>query len=124
MIKYHKNIYIPEKTKEKTISFIEYLNKRKKVFSFHAKEEILKEVNFEAIAKTIIEYSINYDDIFEIVENKYNNIEKIGLRIPFNGQKDIIFIIDYKSIIKTAWTNNILDKHFTLDKSKYYCLKN
>ena len=65
--------------------------------------------------------------IFEVVANYHfddanpYSIEKFVARIPYDVKNDIsiVFLIENKPCILTAWINPRTDRHETLDPSKY-----
>lgn len=67
-----------------------------------------------------------YGDIVE-AEVLYDNVVKIifRLRDRFNINRDLCFavsfnIMDEVATVRTVWVNMVTDKHYTLDKTKYY----
>lgn len=62
--------------------------------------------------------------LYEVETKGKDDIVKCVLRTSYDLDKDIsiVFAIskDNKNIVKTAWLNNKNDRHFTLDRSKYY----
>ena len=62
--------------------------------------------------------------LYEVETEAKDKITKIAIRTEYDLDRDIsiVFAISKngKNIVKTAWLNRKVDKHFTLDKSKYY----
>ena len=62
--------------------------------------------------------------LYEVQTDIHDNVYKCALRTSYDLDKDISIVFnsskDGKLIVKTAWLNRKNDKHFTLDKSKYY----
>lgn len=75
----------------------------------------------------IIDELINhkrYYFLYKVETKGRDNITKCVLRTSYNLDSDISIVFatskDNKNIVKTAWLNKKNDRHFTLDKSKYY----
>lgn len=58
-------------------------------------------------------------DVFEVELNDRNEVIKYGIRVTYNGNKDIIVIFKNNHIVKTVWWNRKNDQHKTLDMTKY-----
>jgi len=59
-------------------------------------------------------------DIVEIETSDDKTIDKMVVRLSYNGTLDLCsVIIPETSVVKTVWINAKKDKHPTLDKSKY-----
>jgi hypothetical protein len=98
-------------------ALIEALQARKMRFSFHALQELSAEAEAVKIGQFLLNYRLNFSDVFEIAENN-GKIEKIGFRVKF-AEKDIIFILSSEKSIITLWTNSKFDCHKTLNLSLY-----
>lgn len=119
MQKYHKDIgFLPCHVQE-ALSLIEALQNRDLIFSFHALQELSKEREAVFIGRCIKDYRLVFSDVFELVFNA-GRLEKIGFRIAFSENKDIIFMLSRQKIIITLWTNSKKDIHKTL-KTSLYC---
>lgn len=119
MNKYHKNIGFSQDITEKAQKLIFALNNEKIRFSVHSLQELQAEAQAVNIGKAILGYKLAFNDVFEIVEGKGGYIEKIGLRIPFDGQNDIVFVLSNDKTVITAWINKKSDIHKTLNESNY-----
>ena len=62
--------------------------------------------------------------LYEVQTDIHDNVYKCALRTSYDLDKDISIVFnlskDGKLIVKTAWLNGKSDKHFTLDKTKYF----
>ena len=62
--------------------------------------------------------------LYEIETKGKDDIIKCALRTSYDLDRDISIVFatskDGKNIVKTAWLNRKDDRHFSLDKSKYY----
>jgi hypothetical protein len=118
MLKYHKDIGFKNNHVRELYSLINVLNKSKRIFSLHSLRELSQENNADIIGKSIFNYILNPNDVFELaIEN--DKLSKIGFRINYNNEYDIIFILSIKNVIITAWLNKKDDTHLTLNKKHY-----
>jgi hypothetical protein len=117
MEKYHKEVFFPSCFIGEAKGLIADLKYRKLSFSFHALQELGKESEAVLIGQALKDYSLNFDDIFEIAIDK-GIINKLGFRVKFS-ENDIIFILNREKNIVTLWTNNKNDCHYTLNNTKY-----
>lgn len=62
--------------------------------------------------------------LYEVETRAKDDIVKCALRTSYDLDRDISIVFatskDGKNIVKTAWLNRKDDRHFSLDKSKYY----
>lgn len=62
--------------------------------------------------------------LYEVETKGKDDIVKCAIRTSYDLDRDISIVFatskDGKNIVKTAWLNYKSDKHFSLDKSKYY----
>ena len=62
--------------------------------------------------------------LYEVETVSKDKISKCVLRTGYDVDRDISIVFannkDGKLIVKTAWLNNKLDRHFTLNSRKYY----
>jgi acid phosphatase class B len=62
--------------------------------------------------------------LYEVETQAKDEITKCVLRTSYDLDRDISIVFatskDGKNIVKTAWLNDKNDRHFSLDKSKYY----
>ena len=62
--------------------------------------------------------------LYEAQTDIHDNVYKIALRTSYDIDRDISIVFangkDGKLIVKTAWLNDKKDRHFTLDKTKYW----
>ena len=62
--------------------------------------------------------------LYEVETRAKDDIVKCVLRTSYDLDRDISIVFatskDGKNIVKTAWLNRKDDRHFSLDKSKYY----
>lgn len=60
-------------------------------------------------------------DECEIVEVEVadNEITKRVVRLPVDGELDLVLVISADGYVRTVWGNTANDKHRTLDRSKY-----
>lgn len=62
--------------------------------------------------------------LYEVETEAKDKIIKCAIRTSYDLDRDISIVFavskDGKNIVKTAWLNGKNDRHFTLDKSKYY----
>ena len=98
-------------------ALIEALQARKLSFTSHALTELARERQAEAIGKALINYRLNFADVFELAIES-GNVKKLGFRVKFN-ENDIIFILSREKAVITCWTNSAKDLHYTLNKSLY-----
>jgi len=118
MVKYHKNIGFYPCHEAEAKSLIASLFYRKIAFSSHAVNELMVEPQAEKIGRYLYLYTLNFDDIFEIVIDA-GIIQKMGFRIKFDENRDIIFIMNREKMVITLWTNDKNDIHKTLKKDLY-----
>jgi hypothetical protein len=121
MLKYHKDLGFKRDDVILAQRLIEALKGKPFIFSKHCLIELLKESEAENIGRSIKDYILKWDDVFEVVTSE-GRILKIGFRILFND-KDIVFILSNDKTILTAWLNNVKDGHFTLKASNYVRVK-
>jgi hypothetical protein len=119
MKKYHKILGFPQNIREKAEKLIFALNNEKIRFSVHSLQELQSEGQAVNIGQAILKYNLAFNDVFEIVEGFKGQIEKIGFRIHFDGQNDIVFMLSNDKTLITAWVNKKTDNHKTLDVKQY-----
>ena len=122
---YHKHVYWLKKfdTEAKAL-----FNKN---YSLHLFEHLLYSTDkhgmtireLDRIIDELMENKRNYF-LYECETNIHNEVFKVVLRTSYDLDRDIsiVFALSKKNelIVKTAWLNNKLDRHFTLDKRKYF----
>ena len=117
MNKYHKEIgFLPCHIGEAK-GLIASLKYRKLSFSFHALQELGKEIEAVKIGVFLKDYSLNFCDVFEIAVDN-GRIEKLGFRIK-SGEFDIIAIISREKSLITVFINQASDNHKTLNPLNY-----
>ena len=117
MKKYHKQIGFEAGHVKQAEALLLALQDVRLSFTSHALTELLRERQAEAIGKALKEYSLNFQDVFELAFDG-EKLEKLGFRVKFN-ENDIIFILSREKRVVTCWTNNKKDLHYTLDYTKY-----
>ena len=122
---YHKHVYWLKKfdTEAKAL-----FNKN---YSLHLFEHLLYSTDkhgmtmreLDRIIDELMANKRNYF-LYEAQTDIHDSVYKIVIRTSYDLDRDIsiVFASSKKNelIVKTAWLNDKSDKHFTLDKSKYY----
>lgn len=120
---YHKKVYWD---KQFDIDARKIMEKEKYTFSNHllknlryskAKRRQITEERLSQILYNIRDRKQNYY-LYE-VEVKNGNVVKACIRTSYDKENDISIVYRDKCIV-TAWLNEKLDRHFTLDKKKYF----
>ena len=117
MEKYHKDLGFLFCHVKEAQDLIDTLQGRKIGFSFHSLQELGKEREAVKIGQFLVNYQLNFNDVFELVFNA-GKLEKMGFRVNF-GENDIVFMLSRDNQIITVWLNNKNDKHFTLNPINY-----
>ena len=99
-------------------SLIEAMQARKIRFTCHALHELSAEAEAVKIGQFLLNYKLNFSDVFELAINTAGRLEKLGFRVKF-AENDIIFILSSEKSIVTLWTNSKFDCHKTLNLSLY-----
>ena len=117
MQKYHVLIGFKDIHVKEAKDLILRLQARKRGFSFHALQELSKEIEAVKIGRVLKDYSLDFKDCFEIAVLN-GRIEKLGFRVK-NGYFDVIFILSSANNIITLWVNEGKDNHISLNPAKY-----
>ena len=99
-------------------ALIEALQARKIRFTSHALQELSAESEAVKIGQFLLNYRLNFSDVFELALNEAGRLEKLGFRVKF-AENDIIFILSSEKSLVTLWTNSKFDCHKTLNLSLY-----
>ena len=120
MLRYHKDVYIPEADKSRLEALTIELNALKWRFTPHCIDNLtVRTIRQEDILLFIKDLKLQAVDIFEYYINEYNRIIKICYRIPYTQNMDIILIISDEKNIITVYMNEKEDNHITLNKNLY-----
>jgi len=120
MLRYHKDVYIPEVDKIRLVVSTDILNGLKWRFTPHCIDNLtVRTIRQEDILLFIKDLKLQAVDIFEYYINEYNRIIKICYRIPYTQNMDIILIISDEKNIITVYMNEKEDNHITLNKNLY-----
>lgn len=69
---------------------------------------------------TVTEEDSDYNiSILIEVESMNDIVIKQVWRTPYDITKDLVLVVTNEGMVKTVWINSSLDKHSTLDKTKY-----
>jgi len=109
MALYHKDIFLPAAAR--ALRFAVMLR-----YSAHARR-----------AATNDRYGdINLPRVFnsdnaELVEAEVENgkVRKMVYRQPYNGENDLVIVLNPDGLVRTVWLNQTNDSHRTLDTTKY-----
>ena len=111
---FHKDIYIPEKIKN--IGIVKCQPKS----TYHAQ----RAANSDRYGLINLPQTVKFcaNDIIEV--ELYDNRPDIKflVRLPYNEENDICAVVLFtpqEVILKTLWLNRKIDKHATLDTSRY-----
>ncbi len=89
------------------------------VFNLTAGIHAREQAHARNVAKIPSHFLPRLADVIEI-EMKAGKIVKILARQALDNLRDLCFVfLPEEKFIKTLWTNEVTDKHFTLDKSKF-----
>jgi hypothetical protein len=119
MNKYHVKIGFPIERIKEAETLIFRLQSRKIRFTFHALQELSAEAEAVKIGQFLLNYRLNFSDVFELAINEAGKLEKLGFRVNY-AENDVIFILSSEKMIITLWTNDKKDFHKTL-KTALYC---
>ena len=88
----------------------------------HAMTEALRDRHQVDLPK---EVSFSLEDVFEALIDACGRVEKIGVRVKYNSDFDVVLILkrdrfdSRKLLVITIWTNDAGDEHKTLNGAKY-----
>jgi hypothetical protein len=99
-------------------ALIEAMQARRLSFTSHALQELSAEAEAVKIGQFLLNYRLNFSDVFELAINEAGRLEKLGFRVKF-AENDIIFILSSEKSLVTLWTNSKFDCHKTLNLSLY-----
>ena len=118
MQKYHKQIGFEACHVKQAEALLLALQDVRLSFTSHALMELARERQAEAIGKALVNYRLNFSDVFELaIDNGI--ILKIGFTIDFTAENDIVIILSREKSIITTWVNHSQDNHATLKTSVY-----
>jgi len=111
---YHKDVYLPEKIKN--IGEVECQPKLTRHAQRAANSDRYGRINLPEKIK------FSASDIVEV--ELWENCQDIKflVRLPYDKNNDICAVVLFtprETILKTLWLNRKIDKHSTLDKSRY-----
>ncbi len=108
---YHHQVFMPKNLLMPTAPFL--LN-----YSTHAK--IAANNDRYGLIKLPASIDPKYAKVIEVETDDNDNVIKIVYRTPYNNQKALcIVVVPAERLVKTVWLNERLDKHQTLNTSKY-----
>ena len=120
MLRYHKDVYIPEVDTGRLEAWTARLNAGKWQYSRHCTENLkLRIVRLEDVLIFIKAVKLNAKDIFEYYTDENNSFVKVCYRIAYTSGVDIILVIGEDKNIITIYMNEKNDLHYTLNKSLY-----
>ena len=122
---YHKEVFMPEILNN--VAIWKQRRITEFVFSKHLKEHFNNPDDKHNIDKNLLKQAIlklTWMPVspFEVETNENGELIKLCVRIKYNDTKDVSIVIGFysnRTLIKTAWLNNIDDKHYTLNTSLY-----
>ena len=120
MLRYHKNIYIPDNDIKKLQDFTCKLNNMFWRYSAHAIDNLkYRAYNIKDILLYIKGLWLDYKDIFEYYTNDRGDIIRGCYRVDYKGLYDLCLVISDKKDLITIYINVKGDNHITLNKELY-----
>jgi len=120
-MRYHKDVYMPKKVKDKLEAHTKALNALKWQYTSHSIDNLKARCyDIPSLLLFIKGLQLDYSQVFEVYTNNSGSIEKACYRIDYS-LFDIILVVTPDKKIITIYINDKQDKHATLDKSIYTC---
>lgn len=111
---YHKDVYIPEDIKYK----LNALSPVQLIYSRHAILAAQDDKYLSQGIKLVKEITFTYKNVIEL-ELTAAGIVKLVVRLSYNKDLDITYVIGKGGLVRTVWLNLKTDLHKTLDHTKY-----
>lgn len=124
----HSDVYLPNWVINKAMR-VQAIKKNYKC-SWHFKTDhsklnrdlkhLIDEEELLALAKKLEDSPLEPFEV-ELTYNNYSkryDVTKQVVRLPLNENTDVAIVFRFDTIV-TAWLNNKLDKHYTLNEAKY-----
>lgn len=112
---YHKNLGLPKELLYK-------LNHIKEVSLTYSRHAIIASQSDRYATRRIKlrdKLSFKADDVIELETDANGSLLKLVVRVSYNADLDIIYVLSRGGFVKTVWLNKKTDLHETLNESKY-----